>query len=73
MDLARVLAQLRSELENIDTAIASLERLKAQNQAVAPPEVTGEVKRRRGRPPKSATGGAEGALAALKQRSGDKQ
>ena len=37
MDLAKVLAQLRAELENIDAAIASLERI---SQGV----------RRRGRP-----------------------
>ena len=38
MDIARVLAQLRAELENIDAAIASLERLQHGG-------------RRRGRPP----------------------
>ena len=39
MDLDKVLAQLRAELENLDAAIVSLERL----QTEAP---------RRGRPPK---------------------
>lgn len=38
MDLQKVLAQLRSELENIDAAIHSLERLQL-------------TERRRGRPP----------------------
>lgn len=38
MDLTKVLAQLRAELENLDAAIASLERI--QNGS-----------RRRGRPP----------------------
>ena len=39
MDLAKVLAELRQELVNLDAAILSLERLKAEG-------------RRRGRPPK---------------------
>lgn len=69
MDLAKVLAQLRLELENIDTAIASLERLAAQNQrgtAEAP-----SVPRRRGRPRKDA-GPAEDARMAIEKRSGGK-
>ena len=33
MDLAKVLAQLRAELENLNMAIASLERLASQNRA----------------------------------------
>jgi hypothetical protein len=41
MDLSKVLAQLRAELENLDAAILSLERL----QQEGPP--------RRGRPPKA--------------------
>ncbi len=52
MDLSKVLAQLRLELENLDLAIASLERLAAQkqrNRAEAPTEG-----KRRGRPPKTA-------------------
>ena len=40
MDLAKVLVELRAELENLDAAILSLERLKQEGQ------------RRRGRPPK---------------------
>ena len=40
MDFAKVVADLRAELENLDAAIASLERLK-------------EGGRRRGRPPGS--------------------
>jgi BMFP domain-containing protein YqiC len=39
MDLDKVLAQLREELENLDAAIASLERLQTEGP-------------RRGRPPK---------------------
>ena len=41
MDLNKVLAQLREELENLDTAILSLERLQTEGH------------RRRGRPPKA--------------------
>jgi len=40
MDLHKVLAQLREELENLDAAILSLERLQHEG-------------RRRGRPPKA--------------------
>ncbi|MEI9970767.1 MAG: hypothetical protein WDO73_01245 [Ignavibacteriota bacterium] len=40
MDLTKVLAQLREELENLDAAIFSLERLQSEG-------------RRRGRPPKA--------------------
>jgi hypothetical protein len=40
MDLSKVLAQLREELENLDAAIISLERLQHEG-------------RRRGRPPKA--------------------
>ena len=40
MDLTKVLAQLRQELENLDAAILSLERLQQEG-------------RRRGRPPKA--------------------
>jgi len=39
MDLDKVLAQLRAELENLDAAIASMERLQTRGP-------------RRGRPPK---------------------
>ena len=42
MDLSKVLQQLRQDLANLDTAIASLERLK-------------ETGRRRGRPPGSSS------------------
>jgi hypothetical protein len=54
MDLAKVLAHLRAELENLNTAISSLERLQQQEG------------KRRGRPPKGLspgkkeTGGGEG-------------
>ena len=40
MDLSKVLAQLRAELENLDAAIISLERLQHEGK-------------RRGRPPKA--------------------
>ena len=40
MDLAKVLVELRAELDNLDAAILSLERLKQEGH------------RRRGRPPK---------------------
>jgi hypothetical protein len=40
MDLAKVLVELRAELDNLDAAILSLERLKQEGN------------RRRGRPPK---------------------
>ena len=40
MDLTKVLAQLREELDNLDAAILSLERLQHEG-------------RRRGRPPKA--------------------
>jgi len=40
MNLAKILAQLREELENLDAAILSLERLRQEG-------------RRRGRPPKA--------------------
>ena len=41
MDLVKVLAELRSELANLDAAILSLERLKREDRP------------RRGRPPKA--------------------
>ena len=50
MDLAKVLAQLRAELENLNVAIASLERLASQTRASQP--AAGEPKRP-GRPRKS--------------------
>jgi hypothetical protein len=43
MDLARVLAQLHAELENLDAAIASLERIQQGGK-------------RRGRPPEALAG-----------------
>jgi hypothetical protein len=54
MDLDKVLAQLRAELENLDAAIVSLERLQTEG-------------RRRGRPPKmQAAARRTGSLAASK-------
>jgi hypothetical protein len=54
MDLDKVLAQLRAELENLDAAIVSLERLQTEG-------------RRRGRPPKmQAAARKTGSLAASK-------
>jgi hypothetical protein len=69
VDLTRVLAQLRLELENIDMAIASLERLAAQKQRGQPP-VPGEVKRR-GRPPKHANSVPDEGMP-MQKRSGAK-
>jgi hypothetical protein len=69
VDLTRVLAQLRMELENIDMAIASLERLATQKQrslAQGPGEV-----RRRGRPPKLASSVSEDRMS-LQKRSDSK-
>lgn len=59
MDLTKVLFQLRAELENIDSAIASLERLQESNRRRGKePEVPVEEtpkklprSPRRGRPP----------------------
>jgi len=50
VDLSKVLAQLRLELENLDLAIASLERLASQKER-SQAEASTEGKRR-GRPPK---------------------
>jgi hypothetical protein len=69
VDLSKVLAQLRLELENLDMAIASLERLAAQKQrsrAEAPVEG-----KRRGRPPKAAVA-VPHAGADLEKRPGTK-
>lgn len=53
MDLAKVLAHLRSELANLDAAIESLERLhQAQGRRGRPPSSLTPVKKR-GRPPGS--------------------
>jgi len=48
MDIARMVSELRQELENLDAAIWTLERLQQSGP------------RRRGRPPKSALGAAVG-------------
>ncbi len=50
MDLTKVLAQLRAELDNLDAAILSLERLQREGP-------------RRGRPPKILSGMKEPAPA----------
>ena len=68
MDLAKVLAQLRLELQNLDLAIASLERLASQKQH-GQAEVPAEVKRR-GRPPKHTAPVSDPASA--EKRSGTK-
>jgi hypothetical protein len=65
VDLTKVLAQLRMELENIDMAIASLERLATQKQRGLA-EGPGEVKRR-GRPPKHARPVSEEGMAMQKR------
>jgi hypothetical protein len=57
MDLSKVLAQLREELENLDAAILSLERLQQEGP-------------RRGRPPKALSHLSKAARAARKENSG---
>ena len=54
MDLNKVLAQLRMELENLDAAILSLERLQQEGP-------------RRGRPPKTLSAVTKSSLAAPKE------
>ena len=50
MDLAKVLAQLHTELENLDAAIVSLERLQeAIRHHQGPAELVRQVRRRRRR------------------------
>ena len=49
MDLVKVLALLHGELDDLNTAIATLERLQQRS-------------RRRGRPPKLVSAEAEGAI-----------
>jgi len=52
MDLAKVLAQLRGELANLDAAIESLERLQqTERRRGRPPSWLAAVKKR-GRPPR---------------------
>jgi hypothetical protein len=69
VDLSKVLAQLRMELENLDLAIASLERLASQKHR-GHVEAAGEVKRR-GRPPKHAGQGSDTGIS-IEKRSGGK-
>jgi len=57
MDLNRVLAQLREELENLDAAIVSLEHLQQEG-------------RRRGRPPKALSSLSKVRRAASKESAG---
>ena len=50
MELSKVLAQLRAELDHIDAAILSLERLQAkESRRGRPPKILGEM--RKTRPP----------------------
>jgi hypothetical protein len=58
MDLSKVLAQLREELENLDAAILSLERLQQDGP-------------RRGRPPKILSNLSKAARAARRGDEGD--
>jgi len=67
MDLTRVLAQLRMELQNLDIAIASLEKLAAQKRGDLGVPVE---KKRRGRPPKHQSDLAEEP--AVEKRAGSK-
>lgn len=51
MDLEKVLAQLRAELENIDTAILSLERLQRRGvRRGRPPSWLANLKEQRAQP-----------------------
>jgi len=46
MELSRVLAQLRAELDHIDAAILSLERLQAkESRRGRPPKILAEMRR----------------------------
>jgi hypothetical protein len=54
VDLVKVLTQLRAELQNLNLAIASLERLASQAHAQAPIEL--DEPKRPGRPRKSPQG-----------------
>jgi len=58
MDLSKVLAQLREELENLDAAILSLERLQQEGS-------------RRGRPPKALSQMSKAPRAARKATAGE--
>ena len=58
MDLSRILAKLREELENLDAAILSLERLQQESP-------------RRGRPPKALSQLSKTARAAHKDTGDD--
>ena len=58
MDLSKVLAQLREELENLDAAILSLERLQQEGP-------------RRGRPPKVLSNLSKNPRSARKASAGD--
>jgi hypothetical protein len=68
MDLAKVLAQLREELEHLDAAILSLERLHhTGHRRGRPPELLAEIRkpgrvaaRRGANEPRSAVGGRKG-------------
>ena len=54
MDLAKVLAQLRNELEYLNVAIENLERLQQTGRRRGrPPSGLPPVKKKRGRPPSS--------------------
>lgn len=55
MDLSKVLAELRQELERLDAAIVSLERLKEEGRS------------RRGRPPKTVDGVKDSGAAGHKR------
>lgn len=64
MDLQKVLAQLRSELENLDAAILSLERLQLNvRRRGRPPSWLGGNHKKPPRPPRltKTAGAAEGA------------
>jgi hypothetical protein len=69
MDLAKVLAELRAELQNLDAAIASLIRLQESGKRLGrPPELVPKLSRpgrRRGsKPPEEPSGDAPSGLGA---------
>ena len=68
MDLTKVLAQLRQELQHLDTAIASLERLAEQKERSSDAPVE---PKRRGRPPKH-SGSLSDTRLGVEKRSGGK-
>jgi len=70
VDVAKVLSQLRAELQSVDAAILSLEKLATQTRRSGRTESGGV--RRRGRPRKNAASGEVAAFIAMQEHSGRK-